>query len=665
VQRRVDELDPWSLQVAQVAAVLGRSCSVEMIAAMCDRPTIDVIGALTGACSAGVMVADRQGYSFRHDLIRDATLASLPADGRTALHRDAARLLADRGGSDLEVAEQLLQGARFGDRTAIAWLYDTARSMCRSAPGTALRLVDAALALAPEPTPQLLQLRFESLAGCGRASEAEALGRILLLDTQDPIDQARLHRELALAMFVQGQAARACDEMGIAVDLLGGSDLQERAIAERSLAFLLALDLPQATTLAEEVRAIGVDPNAQVAAESVLAICALFSARFHDASEHAERMLVHAERWRANESHQYQPWFCAGLVAAEVDDLDSVERLTRQGRDVAIRSGSAWAVPAYDGLAAFAALRSGHFGDAAAFALAALDYSDEVDSFGILVWCHSFMAQISLAKGELGQTRRHTAAAEAILASGRTGFGLDHVAMCRSLLCEADGDPHAAFLVLEDTWNAFTALSLATPRQWMGPRLARLGMMAGRDAFATDVVDALAQTAERTGLATMRADALLARAWATGDAGPAFEAAAVLRSSPRRFQRAEAFAGASKLARAAGSRTESAAAALAAAELFEAVGASALAEAAIQLATGRGRRNARPIHGVGALTKSERAIVELVAEGMGNDAIASRLHLSRRTVESHVSAAYRKLAVSTRVELALAFRAGGANAEHP
>ena len=55
-----------------------------------------------------------------------------------------------------------------------------------------------------------------------------------------------------------------------------------------------------------------------------------------------------------------------------------------------------------------------------------------------------------------------------------------------------------------------------------------------------------------------------------------------------------------------------------------------------------------------ALTPSERAVVELVAEGLTNSQIAERLFVSRRTVESHVSAAYRKLNLNNRVELARA-----------
>jgi DNA-binding NarL/FixJ family response regulator len=42
----------------------------------------------------------------------------------------------------------------------------------------------------------------------------------------------------------------------------------------------------------------------------------------------------------------------------------------------------------------------------------------------------------------------------------------------------------------------------------------------------------------------------------------------------------------------------------------------------------------------------------LTAEGLSNVDIAKQLFVSRRTVESHVSAAYRKLEVSLRVELA-------------
>lgn len=53
-----------------------------------------------------------------------------------------------------------------------------------------------------------------------------------------------------------------------------------------------------------------------------------------------------------------------------------------------------------------------------------------------------------------------------------------------------------------------------------------------------------------------------------------------------------------------------------------------------------------------ALTKAERRVCEQVAEGLSNATIASRLFLSRHTVETHLKRVYAKLHISSRVQLA-------------
>lgn len=68
--------------------------------------------------------------------------------------------------------------------------------------------------------------------------------------------------------------------------------------------------------------------------------------------------------------------------------------------------------------------------------------------------------------------------------------------------------------------------------------------------------------------------------------------------------------------------------------------------------TGAGARPARAATGWGSLTEAERITALLVAEGLPNPAIASRLFVSRHTVESHLKHAYAKLGISSRVELA-------------
>ena len=51
------------------------------------------------------------------------------------------------------------------------------------------------------------------------------------------------------------------------------------------------------------------------------------------------------------------------------------------------------------------------------------------------------------------------------------------------------------------------------------------------------------------------------------------------------------------------------------------------------------------------LTPREREVLQLIARGYRYKEIAVRLHLSSRTVESHVSAVLRKLQLSSRNEL--------------
>lgn len=52
------------------------------------------------------------------------------------------------------------------------------------------------------------------------------------------------------------------------------------------------------------------------------------------------------------------------------------------------------------------------------------------------------------------------------------------------------------------------------------------------------------------------------------------------------------------------------------------------------------------------LTSREREVLDLIAEGLSNKAIASRLHISTHTVKSHVRNIMEKLTLHTRLQLA-------------
>ena len=71
------------------------------------------------------------------------------------------------------------------------------------------------------------------------------------------------------------------------------------------------------------------------------------------------------------------------------------------------------------------------------------------------------------------------------------------------------------------------------------------------------------------------------------------------------------------------------------------------------LATGaRPRRVA--LSGVDSLTPSERRVAELASAGPTNREIAQALFVTQRTVEVHLTSIYRKLAISSRSQLAAA-----------
>ncbi|ELP69494.1 AAA family ATPase [Streptomyces turgidiscabies] len=100
---------------------------------------------------------------------------------------------------------------------------------------------------------------------------------------------------------------------------------------------------------------------------------------------------------------------------------------------------------------------------------------------------------------------------------------------------------------------------------------------------------------------------------------------------------------------AAGERTRARKSLREAAERAERLGAVRLRSAADEaLREGGARRTAT------TLTASERRIAELAAEGRTNTEIAELLHVARRTVETHLTSAYRKLGIRRRGELAAA-----------
>jgi predicted ATPase/DNA-binding NarL/FixJ family response regulator len=76
-----------------------------------------------------------------------------------------------------------------------------------------------------------------------------------------------------------------------------------------------------------------------------------------------------------------------------------------------------------------------------------------------------------------------------------------------------------------------------------------------------------------------------------------------------------------------------------------------LVDAVAYAARGRGDRS-RPSTGWDSLTPTERQVVDLVAEGLTNPQIGEHMFITAGTVKTHLSSIFRKLALTSRAELA-------------
>ena len=72
-----------------------------------------------------------------------------------------------------------------------------------------------------------------------------------------------------------------------------------------------------------------------------------------------------------------------------------------------------------------------------------------------------------------------------------------------------------------------------------------------------------------------------------------------------------------------------------------------------------GLRPAEPASGISELSERESHVLDLIAAGLGNPAIAERLAISPHTVSNHISNIFRKLGVATRAEAIVRAREAG------
>jgi DNA-binding CsgD family transcriptional regulator len=665
ILRRLGFLPHRTLETLRAASLLGSRFHLDDLSIVLDRPASELYAELEDARMSGLLVDRNDVLAFRHDLVRDAIYEDLPAGARRALHVQAARRLAEAGRDATSVASHYLAGASPGDRDAVTWLERAAQDALSTAPSVAATLLTAAAELAGGRPGDRDRLEVElatALTWAGRLDEAEQLLEQLALRPHDRDVDVRVRHALARVQIIQGRATAAAagfDEL----EASGALDerQQARAAIDAATARLLGGDLGGAEREAnrglELGQRLGDDP-AVCGALAALAWVVNLRGDTQRAIELGEEAVALADASEIYETGRRYPHCYLATVLLDADHLDEGLRMYDVGRRLAEAYGDTWQLPIHHWGAVLTSFYRGQFQDTDAALQTAFAILDEVGTGMLSIWAHALAAHVAIRQDTLDLADERLRAAEQRMAEMGPGMGVDWLLWGRALLAEATDDLETAAATLRGAWDIAGDLGILAQRRLIGPDLVRLLLATGDVEVARDVAARMSDAADLGGVPGARAAALRCAAIVERDLEVARAAVALHREGPRRIELADACRDAGLLA--ADLSDEAAATELLreAAGLYHDAGAARderQVDAALRsLGVARGRREARsrPQTGWEALTPTEVEVTRLVAEGLTNPEVGRRMFISPRTVETHLSHVFRKLGVTSRVELA-------------
>jgi DNA-binding CsgD family transcriptional regulator len=653
---RLARLPTVGRDLASSIAVLGTSCSLSDAAAIAG---LDEDAAVLGAdaLAAEGLIAGSEPLEFVHPIVRTAVYDEIPSHRRARWHRRAARLLDDEEAPAEEIAVHLLAVPPSGDAVVAGILCSAAAAaLAAGAPESAVEYLDRALAEPPPAPAQVAILRQLGAAEASlqRPAGAEHLRAALSLSSQ-PSERAEISRELAVPLMHSGR-------MGDAVDLL------ERAIGElqpehRELRLELEADIIAARRLnpalrqgalerVRVLRAAGLRGRTFGERVALSAVALEPDSPIGTASESVEfatRALGDGQLLAEAGVESPAFWYAASalILAGAFELADPVlESALAEARSRGSPVGSALGL----GFRALLGYRTGRLADAEADARHAIDIAPSARWAGS-VYATVFLIEILLDRG------RPEEAAQAVADSGlgaaegaslplllvRYGHG-----RLRRLLGDVDAglaDMRAAAVQLEAgafppqlwPWRSTHALALTS----LGER---------RDACR--LVDEELTLARAFGAPGPLGVALRVRGLVEpggADLDLLREAVEVLADTGAELEYARALVDFGAALRRAGRRADGAEALREGLDLAHGCGAGALAARAREELVAAGARPRRDaLRGRDALTASELRIARMAAEGRTNREIAQALFIGLRTVETHLTHTYRKLAIHSR-----------------
>ncbi|HEV8153501.1 MAG TPA: AAA family ATPase [Solirubrobacteraceae bacterium] len=663
VLQRLERLPGPAGALAAAVAVLDGDGDLDLGAELAGLEPAAARQAVTQLREAGILAPD--GARFAHAAVRDTVYGELPAADRARRHARAARRLAAAHAADDVVAEHLL-ATRPGDDEDPGWVLRAlrlaaARASERGAPAAAAALLRRALdeSLSAETRRTLLAELGRAEALTGDPAAVSHL-RSALADAADAEERLGLAVDLGRALVRGGRPGDAISVLQAALD--HAADAVPPALALRAEAELTTATRQHREPhrqVPERLRAAVRDlpreaPAARLLVGSSAVEAALSGSRSADSAATLAEDAWAGGRLLRDEGPHSTVVLGVGLalVLTERDDVAGrvLGSVAAEGRRVGSPAATAPAVARHADLH----LRAGRLAEAETAAREALAAGGmEPAQLGTAV---ATLVRVLVERGDLD-------AGEAALgAAGLAGTipdspPLDGVLFARGLLRAAQGLPEQAVADFDLCGSRQAAWGAPNPahlpwRSHLAVQLALAGEAARARAVAREEVErARAFGAPRALGIALRGAALATRgAEAIGLLRDAAETLAVA-NAPLDEARVLVELGAA--VRRDGRRADARPHLVRGQELAERCGAWGLvSRARDELLTAGARPRRARAGGVDGLTAGERRAAELAATGRSNREIAQALYLAPKTIEMHLSSAYRKLDIKSRAQLA-------------
>ncbi|MFE3995922.1 AAA family ATPase [Streptomyces goshikiensis] len=673
----LDELTSLSAaqrRTAEAVAVLGDQATPPLLLALTEPASAsgpERLDADLGVLARRDLIRPRPGgvWSLRHPVLRAAVYEDTGPGRRAALHRRAAAALAAAGAPATVRAHHVERALTGWEPEAAAVLLEAAEQSETTAPASCAHWLEVVLRVLPD-TPghaarrrDLMLRRARALSVCGELRASRDLLHELIAGL--PADDGSGVRAAAVTLCASME--RHLGQYRASVALLRRA-LSRRPAPAPADAVALGLELGSSAPHAlpfpavraevlrtlELARALGNEP----AAAGALAVSALgeaYEGNTAAARELTDRAAACVDALTDRDlADQCEPLARLGWAEFYLERYEDAERHADRGLAIARRGGPLHLLPH---LLMCKAIVHTH----ACRLPSALDLVDEAESIARGIGSDELLglvlankAQVLIAARPPGDVSALAAAEEAVAAAGaRTSWWTSLVWCVMSYAALHGGDPVRARSAMLRAGGPDLAGLQPSMRPLFLEALVTAAVTTGDLAGAQEWAALAGRDAERLGLPVQRAAALRC-------------AGQVLAGSGRPAAAAERFARAAEEAGRSGAVLWEAQSLLIGASLTAEAGDPATASAMWR----RGRRMAEsggallltgladlllppaPPPRVPGLTPREHEIATLVAEGLTTPAIAARLYLSPRTVDTHLSHIFRKTGVTTRSALA-------------